>query len=75
MVTFEGGAYSVPDHLAGQVVWVRRHGERDGGQVVIVHVDPAVGLVEVARHRVTTPGNPRIDDAHFPPAPPGALDQ
>ena len=34
MVTFEGGQYSVPHALAGQVVWVRRHGE----QVVIVHV-------------------------------------
>ncbi|MDQ6948941.1 MAG: IS21 family transposase [Actinomycetota bacterium] len=68
MVAFEGGSYSVPDHLAGQVVWVRRHGEA----VVVVHVGDA-GPVEVARHRLTTPGNPRVDDAHFPPAPEGAL--
>ena len=34
MVAFEGGQYSVPHRLAGQTVWVRRHGE----QVVIVHV-------------------------------------
>ena len=31
LVTFEGGQYSVPHQLAGQPVWVRRHGE----QVVI----------------------------------------
>lgn len=28
LVTFEGGQYSVPHQLAGQVVWVRRHGEQ-----------------------------------------------
>ena len=54
----------------GEVVQVRRHGE----QVVIVHVGPD-GPVEVARHLVTTPGSPRVDDAHFPPAPPGALNR
>ena len=47
---------------------VRRH----GGQVVITCAGPA-GLAEVARHQVTTPGSPRVDDAHYPPAPPGAL--
>ena len=70
MVSFDAGLYSVPDRLAGSSVWVRRHGE----QVVIVHV-AADGPVEVARHAVTTPGNPRVDDAHFPPAPAGALDR
>jgi hypothetical protein len=68
MVSFETGQYSVPHTLAGQRVWVRRHGE----QVVIVHVGQH-GPLEVARHAVTTPGSPRLDDAHFPPAPPGAL--
>ena len=68
LVTFEGGQYSVPHELAGQAVWVRRHGE----QVVITHAGPA-GPAEVARHLVTTPGSPRVDDAHYPPAPPGAL--
>ena len=24
---------------------------------------------------MTTPGSPRVDDAHYPPAPPGALDR
>jgi hypothetical protein len=67
MVVFEGGRYAVPHTLAGATVWVRRHGER----VVIVHVGEC-GTVEVARHRVTALGSPRVDDGHFPPPPPGA---
>ena len=39
----------------------------------IVHVGPG-GPVEVARHQETTAGSPRVVDAHFPPAPAGALD-
>jgi transposase len=70
LVSFEGGQYSVPYQLAGQVVHVRRHGE----QVVIAHAGPA-GAAEVARHLATTPGSPRLDDAHYPPAPPGALNR
>jgi hypothetical protein len=70
LVTFEGGQYSVPHQLAGQVAWVRRHGE----QVVIAHVSPD-GPAEVARHLVTTPGSPRVNDNHYPPAPPGARDR
>src|SRR6266700_2010536 len=70
LVTFEAGQYSVPHQLAGQSVWVRRHGE----QVVITHVGPG-GPAEVARHLVTTPGSPRVEDGHYPPAPPGALDR
>ncbi len=68
LVSFEGGQYSVPHQLAGQAVWVRRHGE----QVVICHAGPD-GVAEVARHQVTTPGSPRVDDTHYPPPPPGAL--
>jgi hypothetical protein len=68
LVAFEGGQYSVPHQLAGQPVWVRRHGE----QVVITHAGPG-GPAEVARHQVTTPGSPRVEDAHYPPPPPGAL--
>jgi hypothetical protein len=52
------------DH--GETVWVRPH--RD--QVVNVHVGDD-GPVEVARHARTTPGNPRVADAHFPPQPQG----
>ena len=61
MVSYEGGSYSVPDQLVGQVVWVRGHGE----EVIMVHVDRE-GPKEVARHLRTTPGNPRVDDRHFP---------
>jgi hypothetical protein len=61
MVDFEGGSYSAPHFLAGQQVWVRSYGD----DVVIVHVDRS-GPVEVARHLRTTPGNPRVEDAHFP---------
>jgi len=70
LVTFDGGQYSVPHPLAGQVVHVRRH----GGQVVICHAGPS-GPAEVARHQVTAPGSPRVDDSHYPPAPPGALNR
>ncbi|MGI8627440.1 MAG: IS21 family transposase [Geodermatophilaceae bacterium] len=72
MVAFEGGQYSVPHTLLGGQVWVRTHGVGDGEQVIIVHVGEA-GPVEVARHARATPGSPKLDDAHFPPAPAGAL--
>jgi hypothetical protein len=68
LVSFEGARYSVPHQLAGQAVWVRRH----GGQVVIAHAGPG-GVAEVARHQLTSPGSPRVDDAHYPPPPPGPL--
>ena len=70
LVSFEGGQYSVPHQLAGQVVHVRRHGD----QVVIVHAG-LQGPAEVARHLVTSPGSPRLEAAHYPPAPPGALNR
>lgn len=60
--------YSVPWQLRGEVVWVREHGD----DIVVVHVG-VTGPAEVARHLRTTPGNPRIDPAHFPPAPEGPL--
>jgi transposase len=74
MVTFDGGQYSVPHALLGQPVWVRVHGQGPDERVVIVHVSVA-GPVEVARHGRAQPGSPRIDDAHFPAAPAGALDR
>ncbi|MBC9075137.1 IS21 family transposase [Mycobacterium canettii] len=70
MIAFEYGAYSVPHTLGGQTVWVRPYAD----QVVIVHVGDG-GPVEVARHQRTTPGNPRVDDAHFPPRPEGPLNR
>lgn len=74
MVSFEGGQYSVPAGLIGQSVWVRVHGRGVDEQVIIVHVGPD-GPVEVARHGRATPGSPKITDAHFPPAPAGALER
>ncbi|RNI16618.1 IS21 family transposase [Flexivirga caeni] len=74
MVAFEGGQYSVPAGLLAQTVWVRVHGRGADEQVVIVHVGDQ-GPIEVARHARATPGSPKIDDAHFPPAPAGALDR
>jgi len=70
LVTYDGGQYSVPHELAGQAVYVRRH----GGQVVITHTGPG-GPAEVARHQVTAPGSPRVEASHYPPAPPGALNR
>lgn len=64
MVQFDWCLYSAPFGLAGEAVWVRV----EATKVVITHVGPA-GPREVARHELTTPGNPRIDPAHFPPAP------
>lgn len=70
MITFEQSRYSVPHTLMGEMVWVRG----TETEVVIVHVGDA-GPVEVARHQLTRPGTPAIIDAHFPPAPAGALER
>jgi transposase len=69
-IQWEWGVYSVPHRLAGGPVWVRRHGD----DIIVTHLG-ADGPVEVARHEVTTPGNPRIDPAHYPPAPETPLDR
>jgi hypothetical protein len=61
--------YSVPHGLIGERVWVRAEGE----QLVIVHVDALQGPREVARHQLTTPGRPSINDEHYPPRPAGPL--
>jgi len=62
--------YSVPHELIGERVWVRAEGE----QLVVVHVDEQ-GPREVARHPLTTPGRPSINDEHYPPRPAGALER
>ena len=67
-ISFGGVTYSVPHTLADQTVWVRV----DGDEIVATHVCVA-GAVEVARHARSTPGNPSIDDSHYPPRPVGAL--
>ena len=62
-------ALPVPSTLVDERVWARV----DGGELVVVHADSADGPREVARHALTTPGRPSIDDAHYPPRPTGAL--
>jgi hypothetical protein len=54
--------------LIGHEVWVRVDGEE---LVIAASGDLAghAGLVEVARHRLSTPGNPRIDLSHYPDHP------
>lgn len=58
--------YSVPREHVGSAAWVRVVGD----EVVIV-ARTADGLREVARHERSTPGNPRIEDAHYPGHPSG----
>jgi transposase len=52
--------YSVPRRFVGTEVWVRVAGD----EVVIV-ARTQDGLAEIARHPRSTPGRPRIDDAHY----------
>jgi hypothetical protein len=49
-------------------VWCRVVGE----ELVIV-AGTGAGLVEIARHELSTPGNPRIVDEHYPNHPGGNL--
>jgi transposase len=63
-IRFGSVRYSVPAGLVGAEVWARA----DGDELVIV-ADTDSGLAEVARHRLSTPGNPRIDLAHYPDHP------
>jgi len=58
--------YSVPPGHVGQYVWCRVVGEE-----LVVTADTASGLSEIARHALSTPGNPRILDEHYPHHPAG----
>ena len=70
VISFDGGEYSVPHHLRDETVWVRHHGDE-----VVVTALERDGAREVARHEVTTAGNPRYVDEHFGPAPEGPLNR
>lgn len=61
IVRFGSAHYSVPHELIGERVWVSVQGD----DLVCVHVGKH-GAREVARHRLTTPGNPRINPDHYP---------
>jgi transposase len=67
-ISFGGVTYSVPHTLADEVVWARVEAE----ELVVVHL-AGRGATEVARHRLSTPGHPMIDESHYPPRPKGPL--
>jgi transposase len=70
-IRFGSVRYSTPPGLVGAEVWVRA----DGDELVVVADSPSLGagtmngLTEVARHHLSTPGNPRIDLSHYPDHP------
>lgn len=53
--------YSTPHGFQGQKVWCRVDGEE-----LVVVAKTQYGLAEIARHQLSTPGNPRILDEHYP---------
>ena len=59
--------YSLPPGHEGERVWCRVHGDH----LVIVATDAGGALVELWRHRLSTPGHPVIVDAHYPGHPGG----
>jgi hypothetical protein len=63
-IRFGSVRYSTPPGLVGREVWVRVEGEE-----LVITAKLAAGLTEVARHRLSTPGNPRIDLSHYPDHP------
>jgi hypothetical protein len=71
LISVGGAQYSVPHELIDERVWARA----DGEELVVIHVDGPGGPREVARHRLTTPGRPSVQDEHYPPRPPGALER
>ena len=58
--------YSVPRRFVGTEVWARVAGDE-----IVIIARTETGLAEIARHRRSTPGNPRLDDAHYPDHPAG----
>lgn len=63
-IRFGSVRYSTPPGLIGREVWARVDGEE-----LVITTATETGLVEVARHRLSTPGNPRIDLSHYPDHP------
>lgn len=70
-ISVGGALYSVPSTLVDERVWARN----DGTELVVVYADDAAGPREIARHQLTTPGRPSIDQAHYPPRPAGAIER
>jgi hypothetical protein len=65
-ISWGGVRYSTPPGWRGQTLWCRTQGE----ELVIVGRGPH-GLEELCRHRLSTPGTPRIADEHYPHHPGG----
>jgi transposase len=65
-ISWGGVRYSTPPGWRGQRVWCRAQGE----ELVICGRGP-YGLEEVCRHRLSTPGTPRIAEEHYPDHPGG----
>ena len=63
-IRFGSVRYSTPPGLVGREVWVRAAGDE-----LVITVQLENGLTEVARHGLSTPGNPRIDLDHYPDHP------
>ena len=68
-ICFGGVTYSVPHTLADQVVWVRV----DGDEIVATHIAACGCGRGRPAHAGRRRGTRRIDDAHYPPRPAGAL--
>lgn len=67
-IRFGSVRYSTPPGHVGSKVWCRVVGEE-----LAVVARTGTGLVEIARHPLSTPGNPRILDEHYPHHPGGNL--
>ena len=63
-IRFGSVRYSTPPGHRGTQVWCRVHGEE-----LVITAATTAGLAEIARHRLSTPGTPRIDDSHYPTHP------
>lgn len=63
-IRFGSVRYSTPPGHVGRAVWCRVHGDE-----LVITARTGRGLREIARHRLSTPGSPRILDAHYPSHP------
>ena len=66
-IRFGSVRYSTPPGFVGARVWCRVVGH----ELAIVAMTEG-GTVEICRHRLSTPGNPRILQAHYPHHPDGS---
>jgi transposase len=65
-VRFGSVRYSTPPGHVGSRVWCRIVGDE-----LAITAMTAAGATEIARHRLSTPGNPQVLDEHYPNHPGG----